>query len=295
MQVRPRLTRSLVAILTVAFFLSASHAQGNYANQTIKWDDYTYKFLNTGQMAQVLNSDGKVVGTILSMNGELQMMPLPGPDSDKLKKSFDDWKSYEKRAHGGSATSAAPAAPASPAARAAAAGIAPATAPGSTPASPANAGAPAPAAGGTVTFDSSNQPTVARPDGVTVAFSEQQVRIGGYNGQNYIVRHEKGNTSRLLRNAFGPTHLGTGVAGGEQYLVENGPMFYDSTIGGVNMANAKYGMDKNLLLPKQLSQVIVDAVAQVQQVPGHESYKPAGYSDIKQVSQFRLNADGSMH
>ncbi|HYK36009.1 hypothetical protein [Alloacidobacterium sp.] len=88
--------------------------QNSLANQTIKWDDYTYKFLSTGQSAQVFDSAGKVVGTILSMNGDLQMIPLPGTDEEKLKKSFADWKAFYARSHsaGGSSSAGATATPA---------------------------------------------------------------------------------------------------------------------------------------------------------------------------------------
>jgi hypothetical protein len=30
-------------------------------------------------------------------------------------------------------------------------------------------------------------------------------------------------------------------------------------------------------------------------MPGHESFNPTGYSDIKQVADYRLKADGSQH
>ncbi len=59
----------------------------------VKVDDYTFKFLPGNQMAQVLDANGNVIGTILSMNGDLQILPtVTGADADKLKKSFQDWK-----------------------------------------------------------------------------------------------------------------------------------------------------------------------------------------------------------
>lgn len=96
----PRFFRSGIWILPTILLLAVSgYAQSNNANQAIKWDDYTYKFNSTGQMAQVLGPDGKVVGSILSMNGSLQILPLPGTDSDKIKKSFEDWKAFSARSH----------------------------------------------------------------------------------------------------------------------------------------------------------------------------------------------------
>ena len=48
---------------------------------------------------------GKLVGMIHTMNGEQQVMPLPGTDADKLKKSFADYKAFNASNH--SATVAA--------------------------------------------------------------------------------------------------------------------------------------------------------------------------------------------
>ena len=106
--------RMFVSIgLTAAFLATACYGQSSLANQTVKWDDYTFKFQSTGQMAQVLGSDGKVAGTILMMNGDLQVLPLPGTDEDKLKKSFADWKAFYARSHsGGSASAGSGASPA---------------------------------------------------------------------------------------------------------------------------------------------------------------------------------------
>jgi hypothetical protein len=59
----------------------------------IKWDVYTFKFLPGNQMAQVLDAEGHVVGTILSQGGGLQVLPtVTGDAADKLKKSFQAWK-----------------------------------------------------------------------------------------------------------------------------------------------------------------------------------------------------------
>ncbi len=263
----------LLSVLGFVAVAAVCYGQTNYSNQTIKWDDYTFKFLAGGQMAQVLTADGKVIGSILMMNGELRVLPLPGPDGDKLKKSFEDWKTYEKRAHPASGASATPA----PAGQS----------PSGTTQTP-ESGEPA-----KVTFNESNEPTVIRPDGVKVEFGEVQIRIAGYHAMNYILRHEKATTGRVLRNATGPFHVGTSVSGaGEQYLVEGGAMFFDSA-QGVNVGNARF--DKLLLLPKQLSVIAMDAVAEVRKIPGHEKFTPTGYNDFKQVSEYRLKSDGSQH
>ena len=103
-----------VGLVTVVL-TTVCYSQSSLANQTVKWDDYTFKFLSTGQMAQVLGSDGKVVGTILTMNGDLQVIPLPGTDEEKLKKSFADWKAFYARSHTqGAAAAGTTAAPSSP-------------------------------------------------------------------------------------------------------------------------------------------------------------------------------------
>jgi len=81
----------------------------------IKWQDYTFKFLPGGQMAQVFNAEGKVAGTILKMNGELQIIPLPGADSDKLKKAFEAWKAQDAGNRSGDSIGSAPAASSPPA------------------------------------------------------------------------------------------------------------------------------------------------------------------------------------
>jgi hypothetical protein len=44
-------------------------------------------------MAQVLDANGHVIGTILDYGGELKLMPtVTGADADKLAKSFQEWK-----------------------------------------------------------------------------------------------------------------------------------------------------------------------------------------------------------
>jgi hypothetical protein len=70
-------------LLLTALLLSqmpSLHAQATRAGRAsafteIKWDDYTFKFLPGNQMAQVLDANGQVIGTILSQNGSLQILP----------------------------------------------------------------------------------------------------------------------------------------------------------------------------------------------------------------------------
>jgi hypothetical protein len=59
----------------------------------VKWDGYTFHFFPGNQMAQVLNANNQVIGTILSMNGDLQILPtVTGAEAENLKKSFAAWK-----------------------------------------------------------------------------------------------------------------------------------------------------------------------------------------------------------
>jgi hypothetical protein len=82
----------------LAFQSGAAYGQSGRPRQTgafteIKWDSYTFKFVAGNQMAQVLDANGQVIGTILSMQGELQVLPtVTGVDAEKLKKSFEAWK-----------------------------------------------------------------------------------------------------------------------------------------------------------------------------------------------------------
>ncbi|PWT84924.1 MAG: hypothetical protein C5B58_03930 [Acidobacteria bacterium] len=276
----------LVIFLAVLPFSVSSIAQGNYGGQTIKWDDYTFKFLPGGQMAQVLGADGKVAGTILMMNGELQVMPLPGTDGDKLKKSFEDWKAFQKRS-GGGGISAAP-----PASSPASATTQPTSyAPGSSAVPPLAA----PSGPSKIAFDDPNQPTVARVDGITVSFQGEQIKIAGYGTQNYVVRHEKANPGRFLRSSVGGGNgtraMGSLSGAGEQFLVDGGGLLFDSGMGVVvGMEN-----DKQLLIPKRLSMIIVSAVGEIRAMPGHEKFDPPGYKSLKEISEYHLKSDGTQH
>ena len=85
---------------------SGRPARQSNAETDIKWDNYTFRFLKGNQMAQVLDANGHVLGTILSMGGGLKLIPsVTGADADRLKKSFDDWiaKGGEKALNNGTA------------------------------------------------------------------------------------------------------------------------------------------------------------------------------------------------
>ena len=82
---------------------AASSAPAAAASGDVTWDDYTFKFDASGRTAQVLEG-GKLVGMIHTMNGEQQVMPLPGTDADKLKKSFADYKAFNASNNSGAVT-----------------------------------------------------------------------------------------------------------------------------------------------------------------------------------------------
>lgn len=95
----PRFLSWFACVVVTALALAIiCHGQEVKPNEVVKWDDYTFKFGPSGQMAQVLQGD-KVVGSILYMNGGLQVIPLPGTDEAKLKRSFEDWKAFSARSH----------------------------------------------------------------------------------------------------------------------------------------------------------------------------------------------------
>ena len=246
----------------------------------VKWDDYVFKFNPSGTMAQVFEG-GKVVGTILTMNGDQQVIPLPGTDSDKLKKSFADYKAFNARSHGGSSSAAATTA-ASPAPS----GSPPATTASSAP--PGGSETPASA----IHFDDATHTvTVPRPDGVTVTFVGEDVKIAGFRRLNYILRHQKGSAGRFFEHTLGhPDSAGGSLSGGGvEFLREGGGIIYDSGMG----TNSDMQVNSPVLTAKQLSQIAVAAVADVRKVPGHENFAPPGYNTLKEISQYHLRSDGS--
>ena len=99
--------------ITLARVLSC-YGQTVKPNEVVKWDDYTFKFGPSAQTAQVLQGD-KVVGSILMMNGSLQVIPLPDADGDKPKKSFEDWKTFSARSRSGGSPAGGSAEPPCPA------------------------------------------------------------------------------------------------------------------------------------------------------------------------------------
>jgi hypothetical protein len=273
-------TRSAAANTTST--ATSSTAPPQAANAEVKWDDYTFKFDQSGTMAQVFEG-GKVVGTILTMNGQQQVIPLPGPDADKLKKSFEDYKAFNARSHSGNSSAAVtPTAP-SP-------GLQPVPAATGTtsPSVPVNGGG---TSASTIHFDEATHTiTVPRPDGVTVTFVGEDVKIAGYRRANYVVRHQKGGAGRFLERSVEHTNSAGGSlsGGGEEFLRDGGGIIYDSGMGGYNLQESP-----QVLLAKQLSKIAVDAVTDVRQVPGHENFAPPGYNTLKEISQYRLRSDGS--
>jgi hypothetical protein len=273
------LTRSA---MTTASAAPASAPARPTPNAEVKWDDYIFKFDRSGTMAQVFEG-GKVIGTILTMNGQQQVLPIvTGAEADKLKKSFDDYQAFNARSHGASsspavAASATPSAPESSP-----------TSPTATSPSAIVSASPTPAA--SIRFDdASHTITVPRPDGVTVTFVGNDVKIAGFRRQTYIVRHQKGSAGRFLEGNVGSSRAGGSISGGgEEFLIEGGGIVYDSGMGGYNLQESP-----QVLLAKQLSTIAVAAVADVRQVSGHESFAPPGYNSLKEISQYRLRSDGS--
>ena len=77
--------------------------------------------------------------------------------------------------------------------------------------------------------------------------------------------------------------------GGEEFLKEGGGIIYDSGMGTASDMQT----NSPVLKAKQLSQIAVDAVAEVRKIPGHENFTPPGYNTLKEISQYRLRSDGS--
>jgi len=244
----------------------------------VKWDDYIFKYNQLGTMAQVFEG-GKVVGTILTMNGDQRVLPMPGSDAEKMTKSFEDYKAFAVRSHGGSSSAGA-------------ATSAPAAQPG-----PAVATSPSALVGGGGTSiseihfdDAAKTITVPRPDGVTVTFIGDDVKVANFRRGNYILRHQKGSAGRFLERSFDKSNAvgGSVAGGGVEFLRDGGGIIYDSGMGGYNLQE-----NPQVLLAKQLSQVAVQAVGDVRKVPGHENFTPPGYNTLKDISQYRLRSDGS--
>jgi len=164
-----------------------------------------------------------------------------------------------------------------------------------------NANPSAPPVGGSATsvsaihFDEATQNiTVPRPNGLTVTFVGQRytdVRVAGFHSLNFIIRHQKAGLGRFAERSLGHSDAAGGSlsGGGEEFLIEGGGLIYDSGMG----TNMDMQVDSPVLTAKQLSQIAVDAVADVRQIPGHEAFTPPGYKALKAISQYRLRSDGS--
>lgn len=252
----------------------------------VKWDDYVFRLINGGQMVQVYQG-GKMVGSIMTVNGQLRVVALPGTDSAKLQKSYQDYQTFNARSRGDAppvtataATAATVAVPAVP------------TAPAAAPAAEAkslgfsNDGKADPTG---IKFEGKTV-TVPRTDGMVVTFMGEDVTIGGPNGPMYVLRHKKGSVGRALEQTFDKRNaVGGGIAGGGiEFLRAGGGLIYDSGMGGYNLQESP-----GVRMAKQLALVAVDAADAVKQLPGHSDFKPTGYSALKDVSQYRLRSDGS--
>jgi hypothetical protein len=262
----------------------------------VQWDDYTFKIIQAGQMVQAFQG-GRVVGTILNMNGQERVVAQPDTDADKLKKSYDDYLAFTARSHGASP----PPAPSGPAGAAPSGAVAPSSLTPPQSATPPVGGVTPGQAGGdpaptvdisAIRFDNGGKSvTVPRSDGTSVVFVGQDVKITGVGGRpGYLLRHQKGSLMRGLEQSMDHSHaVGGGVMGGGiEFLHEGGGLIYDSGMGGYNVQESP-----QTLKAKQLSQIAVDAVAEVRKVAGHESFKPPGYDSILEVSRYRLRSDGS--
>jgi len=259
---------------------------GANAQGEVKWDDYTFRFLPGGNMTQVFQG-GRLVGTILTLNGQERVVPQPGTDSAKLQKSYDDYQAFNARSHGEPAPAAPAVAAGAPGGVAPSAG-APAAAPGAEQKSLgfANNGRADPSG---IKFEGKTV-TVPRTDGMIVTFVGEDVTISDARGPVYILRHKKGSVGRTLEQTFDHRNaVGGGIAGGGiEFLKAGGGLIYDSGMGGYNMQESP-----GVRTAKQLALVAVDAADAVQGISGHAGFKPPGYSALKDVSQYRLRSDGS--
>lgn len=264
----------------------------------LQWDDYLFKFNSTGTIAQVYQG-GKVVGTIMNMNGQQRVVAMPGTDSAKLQRSCQDYLAFSARSHSNGATTSATGGTTVPSVDSPAPVVATPTMPGAGVAQPVT-----PQAGAALGIenngkadvsriqfdDASKTVTVPRTDGMTVSISGPDVRISGSRGGEYVLRYKKGSAGRLLEQSFDHSHaVGGGIAGGGiEFLYANGGLIYDSGMGGYNVQESR-----GTLQAKQLSLIAVDAIETVRLVPGHEKFTTPGYKALKEVSQYRLRSDGS--
>lgn len=266
-------------------------AGGANAQGEVKWDNYVFKFLPGGNMVQVFE-DGKMAGTILTVNGQQRVVPAPGADAAKLQKSYEDYQTFNARSHGQAPPATTPAAtvPIAPTSSAAmpTGAVSPAPAPGPDPKSLgfSNDGKADPAG---IKFEGKTV-TVPRTDGMVVVFNGEDVNISNARGPMYVLRHKKASVGRAFEQSLDHRNaVGGGVAGGGiEFLRAGGGLIYDSGMGGYNVQESP-----GVRIAKQLALVAVDAADAVRQVPGHAGFKPPGYTALKDVSQYRLRSDGS--
>lgn len=280
--------------MTLNFTRSSGNSQdgapagpaGANAQGEVTWDNYVFRFLSGGSMAQVYQG-GKLVGTIITVNGQQRVTALPGTDAAKLQKSYADYQAFSARSHGAAPATAITVA---------------ATEPGAAPALPAAPAAVSEAMSASLGFanDGKADParvkfdgktvTVPRSDGMVVAFAGEDVTIGSGNGPMYVLRHKKGSVGRTFEQALEHRNaVGGGIAGGGiEFLYAKGGLIYDSGMGGYDLQESP-----GVRTAKQLALVAVDAVDAVRQVAGHADFKPTSYDALKQVSQYRLRSDGS--
>jgi hypothetical protein len=254
----------------------------------VRWDDYIFKIIQPGMMVQAFQG-GKMVGTIITVNGQERVMPIPPNDGEKLKKSYDDYVAFTARSHGGAPP---------PAATAPTQAVAMTTPPqsavaptGTTPMPDDTTSAAMDVSG--IRFDEGDKSvTVPRSDGSTVTFVGKDVKIGNAKmGRGYLLRYQKGSVLRTIESADAQNsgRAGGGLfGGGVEFLHEGGGLIYDSGMGGHNLQE-----NPQTLKAKQLSQIAVDAVAAVRKVPGHEKFKPPAYDALLEISKYRLRSDGS--
>ncbi len=264
----------------------AAGQAGANAQGEVKWDDYTFRFLPGGNITQVFQG-GKLVGTIITVNGQERVVAQPGTDSARLQKSYSDYQAFNARSHGEPAPAAAMVV-AGATGGMAPSSAAPAAAAGAEPKSLgfANNGKADPSG---VKFEGKTV-TVPRTDGMIVTFVGEDVTISDARGPVYILRHKKGGVGRTLEQTFDHRNaVGGGIGGGGiEFLKAGGGLIYDSGMGGYNMQESP-----GVRMAKQLSLVAVDAADAVRGISGHAGFKPPGYGALKDVSQYRLRSDGS--
>ncbi len=143
-----------------------------------------------------------------------------------------------------------------------------------------------------VTFDEAAHSTIVpMPDNAIVTFVNEDVDIAYGGRPMFVLRHQKGSAGRFMeRSILHPNSSGSSLSGGGvEFLHAGGGIFYDSGMGteGDSQVNSQ------VLQAKKLSQLVVDAVASVRQVPGHEAFTPPAYSTYETISKYRLRSDGS--